>query len=205
MNGLFAAMSKKGFEAVSISDIARESGVARGVLHYYFTNKEEMLLELNRNLTDTYFAHLERYVSRFPTPIERLKAFVRFHTTGDEREVNELAGVWVEFWGKAAGGHGVADTVAALQTRLRAMIEGFLRDGMKDGSIRKVNAGAMAVAILGAVEGLLLQWRVNSRLVSLKDTVEEMERMVMCLATDQSPSKPQARLQGRGKGEAPNG
>jgi TetR/AcrR family transcriptional regulator, fatty acid metabolism regulator protein len=205
LNGLFSAMSKKGFEAVSISDIARESGVARGVLHYYFTNKEEMLLELNRILTDNYHSHLQKYVARYETPLEKLKAFIRFHSTGQEREVNELAGVWVEFWGKAAGGHHVAESVAGLQIKLRAMIDGFLREGIKDGSIRKVNTGPTAVAILGAVEGLLLQWRVNSRLVSMKDTVEEMERMVMCLATDQSPVKPKARHQGRGKGEAQNG
>ena len=205
LNGLFAAMSKKGFDAVSISDIARESGVARGVLHYYFTNKDEMLAALMRSLADTYFGRLERYMRRQESPAETLRAFFRYHALGDARAVNNLTGVWVEYWGKAAGGHAVSAIVSDLQAKIRRLLEAALRNGQKDGAIRKVNPKTVAVAMLGAVEGVLLQWRVNGRLVGLKETLDELERMVMCLSPDQSQGKTRNRRTRRGKGVAGNG
>ena len=44
---LFSARS---YAAVSTSDIAREAGVARGLLHHYFGTKRELYLEVVRAL-----------------------------------------------------------------------------------------------------------------------------------------------------------
>ena len=100
LNGLFLAMSKKGFEAVSITDIAKEAGVTRGILHYYFTNKDEMLVELMRSISEIYVRRLNRFISKEKTPLDKLSAFFRFHTIGEEQEVHALTGVWVEYWAR---------------------------------------------------------------------------------------------------------
>src|SRR5947209_20620808 len=42
--------SERNYDAVSTSEIAREAGVARGLLHHYFGTKRELYLEVVRNL-----------------------------------------------------------------------------------------------------------------------------------------------------------
>jgi AcrR family transcriptional regulator len=42
--------SERNYAAVSTSDIAREAGVARGLLHHYFGTKRELYLEVVRSL-----------------------------------------------------------------------------------------------------------------------------------------------------------
>ena len=42
--------SERNYEAVSTTDIAREAGVARGLLHHYFGTKRELYLEVVRSL-----------------------------------------------------------------------------------------------------------------------------------------------------------
>jgi len=42
--------SQRNYEAVSTTDIAREAGVARGLLHHYFGTKRELYLEVVRSL-----------------------------------------------------------------------------------------------------------------------------------------------------------
>jgi AcrR family transcriptional regulator len=37
-------LARDGYESASIREIANEAGVARGLLHYYFTTKEELLV-----------------------------------------------------------------------------------------------------------------------------------------------------------------
>lgn len=36
-------LSKNGYENTTIANIAKESGVSRGILHYYFSNKEDLV------------------------------------------------------------------------------------------------------------------------------------------------------------------
>lgn len=42
--------SERNYDAVSTNDIAREAGVARGLLHHYFGTKRELYLEVVRSL-----------------------------------------------------------------------------------------------------------------------------------------------------------
>lgn len=42
--------SERNYDAVSTTDIAREAGVARGLLHHYFGTKRELYLEVVRTL-----------------------------------------------------------------------------------------------------------------------------------------------------------
>jgi TetR/AcrR family transcriptional repressor of bet genes len=46
-----AVMSRQGYAETSMKDIAREAGVAPGLLHYYFDSKEEILLEVVSDLS----------------------------------------------------------------------------------------------------------------------------------------------------------
>ncbi len=41
-------LAEKGFSGATISLVAKEAGVSRGLLHYYFKNKEEMLTKVIR-------------------------------------------------------------------------------------------------------------------------------------------------------------
>jgi AcrR family transcriptional regulator len=67
-------LSRQGYTDTSLKEIAREAGVAPGLLHYYFDSKEELLLEvvqvLDRDLTETW----KRAVADIEDPLERIVA-----------------------------------------------------------------------------------------------------------------------------------
>jgi AcrR family transcriptional regulator len=69
-----AVLGRRGYAATSLKEIAREAGVAPGLLHYYFESKEELLLgvveELDAELSRTW----QRAVSGIEEPLERLVA-----------------------------------------------------------------------------------------------------------------------------------
>src|ERR1700716_2716345 len=41
-------MSRQGYASTSMKDIAREAGVAQGLIHYYFGSKEDLVLAVLR-------------------------------------------------------------------------------------------------------------------------------------------------------------
>lgn len=58
-------MSEKGYEKASIKDIAIQAGITPGLVHYYFRNKEEILIALLTEASNQYtldMAHLQSAV-----------------------------------------------------------------------------------------------------------------------------------------------
>jgi AcrR family transcriptional regulator len=54
LKALDACLQEKSFEKTSIKDIARVAGVNHGVLHYYFSSKEDILLNYIDYVIDDY-------------------------------------------------------------------------------------------------------------------------------------------------------
>src|SRR5215472_5471739 len=50
----YRVLTKQGYDATTIKAIAREAGVAPGLLHYYFANKDELLIEVLKDISDRY-------------------------------------------------------------------------------------------------------------------------------------------------------
>lgn len=69
-----AVWGRQGYSATSLKDVAREAGVAPGLLHYYFASKEELLgavvEELDRLLAESW----RRALSGVEEPLERIVA-----------------------------------------------------------------------------------------------------------------------------------
>lgn len=66
----YAVLAVQGFEAASIKEIAKAAGVAPGLVHYYFKNKEELLLAVLREASAKYTRQMQGL--SVATPAEHL-------------------------------------------------------------------------------------------------------------------------------------
>ena len=103
--------SERGFAAVSTTEIAREAGVARGLLHHYFGTKRDLYLEVVRTLV--------RMPSN-PIPVEA-------SGRGIEVVIDESVERWLtmlernrETWLAAIGGRGLGRDPEVEETLERA-------------------------------------------------------------------------------------
>ncbi|HKR99496.1 MAG TPA: TetR/AcrR family transcriptional regulator [Candidatus Dormibacteraeota bacterium] len=67
-------LSRKGYGETSLKDVAREAGVAPGLLHYYFESKQELLLEVVVALEREMTRDWQAAVSELDDPLERIVA-----------------------------------------------------------------------------------------------------------------------------------
>ena len=75
---LLQEMAEAGYERASTKSIAARAGLAPGLLHYHFSSKEEILLELLEGLLAD--ARARRESSSRPTSV-RASALVRMRTS----------------------------------------------------------------------------------------------------------------------------
>jgi AcrR family transcriptional regulator len=78
-------LAERGHAAVTIGEIAREAGVSRGLLHYYFDSKEHILAQVVRRNVETSIAETRRLLATARTREELITQFTRAyrHALGD--------------------------------------------------------------------------------------------------------------------------
>jgi AcrR family transcriptional regulator len=71
------SVASRGASASTFDVVAREAGVSRGLLHYYFGSKERLLVEVVRNDCDTRIAALEERLEAAGSVDEIIESLVQ--------------------------------------------------------------------------------------------------------------------------------
>jgi len=177
--GLFQSMVSRGFHGCSVTDIAREARLSRGILHYYFKNKDEILLELIERLGETHYQGILMALQGGKDPEEKLRRLVRFHYSDVSKPMYDMVGIWIEFWGQIPHNRAIRDVFCNIQGRLRDLLSRLIAEGVEAGMFRAVDPAAAASVVLGMVEGPTLQWRVDRKSVSPERTGALAEDMLI--------------------------
>ena len=104
LEAVHACLLEKPFHKTSIKDIAREAGLNHGALHYYFKNKEDLLLEYIEYIANKFMNKFdERFRIEFEKSAVDIQSFqnkMRWALT--EIAFNqELAHIYTEIWAHA--------------------------------------------------------------------------------------------------------
>ena len=72
---------ERGYEAMSLRQLAAEVGIQAGSLYNHFSTKQELLFGLIQDHINELLRQLDRALEGKEDPPERLRAFVAFHVT----------------------------------------------------------------------------------------------------------------------------
>lgn len=74
-----ALFARKGFSATPTSAIAREAGVAEGLVFHYFKTKKGVLLCILKDVTERYLSGCRARLENCRTGLDAVKALIGFH------------------------------------------------------------------------------------------------------------------------------
>ncbi len=152
VEALLAVMAERGYDGASVQAIARRAGLAPGLVHYHFTNKQEILLEAVRELTRVAERRFEGLARRAKTPCERLRAFIDSRLATGKGASPAAVASWVVVGAEAVRQPEVkAAHEEAIRTQL-AILEALLRDHA-GGGLSEHEARHLAAIVLAAIEG----------------------------------------------------
>lgn len=136
---------ERGFEATSIAEITQRAGVALGTFYVYFPHKEavfvELVDELGRRLRKITSEAVSGLRNRLDIERAGFRAFFRFAATHRNlyRVVRQAEFV----------------DAAAFKRYYKTIADGYVRgleSAMRAGQIRKMNAEALAYALMGIAD-----------------------------------------------------
>jgi AcrR family transcriptional regulator len=130
---IFAALStlmyQRGFDAISLADIAAVAEVGRTAMYNYFADKEALLLAYAEHVTEQYMAELVNALAGVANPVEGLATYVRSQLRHVARDHLPPGTALRSLMSEQTYRH-MLEHVSALELVLRGILVSGIREGM---------------------------------------------------------------------------
>jgi AcrR family transcriptional regulator len=152
-----ASVARRGATGSTFDHVAREAGVSRGLLHYYFGTKERLLAEVVRRDCDLRMRVLDEQLAGAGNADEIVEALVA-SLKGLVRDEPELIVVLFELFTLGRRNDEIAAEFAETLRRTRAHVAGLLEDKQAEGAVT-LRAEPLAVAdvLFAMADGIALR------------------------------------------------
>jgi AcrR family transcriptional regulator len=152
-----ASVARRGAAGSTFDHVAREAGVSRGLLHYYFGTKEQLLVEVVRRDCEVRLAILDERLGEARTA-EDFIALLVFSLEELVRDDPDTMALTFELFTAARGNPEIAAEVADLHKRVREHLAATLAAKQDEGAISlHADAEGVTAALLSLADGLALR------------------------------------------------
>lgn len=167
-------VEKHGFSKLTLDDIAGYMGKRKGFLYYYFKDKEALLATMIDREMAIVASRTDAAVAKARTGLEKVEIYMgTIFEALEERKDLILALHRDQMESEMAAFYKVLEKARLSMFGDIPLVEGFLRQGVVDGSIRAMDeemllsiARVLVLGVNGVVYGhLVSQWSVSPRRV----------------------------------------
>jgi AcrR family transcriptional regulator len=161
-------LSRGGIAAFTVDQICKEAKVSRGLINHYFPNKDDLLVEIYKTSlyrsVNSQIAEAEKSKVNGHEPEHLLTSIVEANFVPDYFSKDNLL-VWLSLWGEIA-------TNARLRAAHRKLYDSYRKAlAQAIGAVaasrgRDTDAWGLARSFIALVDGLWLEWCLDSRAVS---------------------------------------
>jgi AcrR family transcriptional regulator len=129
------SVARRGTAGSTFDHVSREAGVSRGLLHYYFGTKEQLLVEAVRRDCDLRLERLELQLSTAQTPDDFIDLMAQ-SLQDTIREDPDFVTLVFELFTLSRRNTDIAAEYAGLMRRTREQVAGMLAAGQAEGVLR---------------------------------------------------------------------
>jgi AcrR family transcriptional regulator len=166
-----ASVAARGIAGSTFDHVAREAGVSRGLLHYYFGTKERLLVEVVRRESDVRVELVEQAVAGAAGADEVIDALVRSF----EQMLGESSAVitFYELFTLGQRNEEIAAELASLAQRTRERLAEALRAGHEAGVFElRTPAGDVAGFLIALADGVTIR-RLSEPTLDVKPLMDQ--------------------------------
>lgn len=173
---------ERGYEAMSLRQLAAEVGIQAGSLYNHISTKQDLLFDLVREHINDLLRELDLALEGKADPVEKLRAFVAFHVSYHMTRKREVFIANSELRSLEAKNY---DAVVALRGAYEQRLAQILTDGVSDGVFEVVDIQVATFAIISLLTGLCTWYRPGGRLT--RDAIiAAHEKLVLSGVTPQA-------------------
>ncbi|KPB03932.1 TetR/AcrR family transcriptional regulator [Bacillus sp. CHD6a] len=157
LKAAFQAASEKGYESVTLQDIADYANVSKGVTNYYFENKADVFAQLLEWITTRIYEKEARFVDEKETAIEKLEAYINQVFISPE-ENKTFYRVYLDFLAQMKNNDRYKAINQQFYENCWSIGKNIILQGVEENVFRVDNIEQTAISIRCMIDGSLIQW-----------------------------------------------
>ena len=174
LDAALSLLSRQGISGVSMRAVAREAGVALGLVHYYFDDKTSLVRAALRHVEELDVALVEADPSLAPD--ERLRVALR-RIADPEFLTTEYLSLRLQLWALAQAHEDFAQINTGAQARYRAGLADLIRAARPELSRRECNRRAADIDVVQ--NGIWLTALLGLDRASIRRSVRRCEEIAL--------------------------
>lgn len=144
------AMAQRGFASISLDDVAKSLHVTKPALYYYVKSKHEILFEYHKLAFELGESCRKRALAEGRTGLDKFLVYMDHYITGLIEDMG--GGVAMTEYHNLLPEHQA--TLQPMRDDFDRFYRGLIKEGIADGSIRRVDPKLAIFFVIGAVRGI---------------------------------------------------
>ncbi|HXW59591.1 MAG TPA: TetR/AcrR family transcriptional regulator [Solirubrobacteraceae bacterium] len=170
------SVARRGTVASTFDQVARDAGVSRGLLHYYFGSKEHLLVQAARRDFELRMEVLERQLAAATTADDFIHLMAR-HLEERVSDDPDLVTLIFELFNLSRRNADIAVEYSALLSQSREKVAGMLANAQREGVLQLAAAPESVAEVLFALaDGLALRMLLEPE----RDFTATMDAGIAC-------------------------
>lgn len=157
VDAAIAVIHEEGFNHATVARIARRAGISSGMVHHYFTDKDDLLFATMRHLLAELRTDAVARLRRARSPRERICAIVDA-CFGETQFDEQVFSAWLALYGNARQSERLKSIFLLYHRRMRSGLLHGLKQIMPDAEARRLVEGIAAM-----VDGLWLTYALTGK------------------------------------------
>ncbi len=179
LEAAMALFDERGFDLVTVDEITKKAGVAKGSFYTYFTTKSDIIVEEFWNIDAYYESYSSRNLPKQESSRDKLLAFTR----AQMRYVRDVVGntSLKILYANQAVQSGLDKMITKKDRQWHRIIREIMREGQERGEFRRdLDPDRLAVLFNRSARGVFLDWCVQDGSFDLvKEGLAVMKDFVM--------------------------
>ena len=171
-------ISKYGYHNFSMQDVARTAGVSKGIIHYYFLNKDDLMMSVLDKVASDIEKVLQTDMGSITNPIKKMEVFVEI-CLDVVRNTREYYQVNMDFWTQINQKEEVKQVIAKHYENFRKTCSKVINEGIEMGYFLQVDPYEYSSYIIAVIDGISLQWLFDEQFTSYDKLSKKICDLIM--------------------------
>ena len=170
--------SRSGFHKARMDDIAKQAGLSKGALYWYFDSKDAIIQGLMDRMFAREFEQMGALIDADIPAKQKLEYYLEL-AVQDITRFEALLPIMYEFWAMLLRKRRVKEVLGRYYKGFFDLVIPIIQQGIDNGEFREVNAEDVAVTIGAFIEGLFVLWAAIPDVVVLERHIRAGANLIL--------------------------
>lgn len=168
LNATFKIIYKKGIAGLTMRDVAEEAGINQALVHYYFNDKENLLIEFIQSLLKRFIYNIEKRYRVSDPPQKKLDSYFDGSKDFIENQ-EELFVVLVDIWSFCFRDSTLKEYYARVNRRLTEVMLRIIQEGKESQYFNQVDEDTLAGLFVAFMVGIGMLHHMDNGRFNVQD------------------------------------